>query len=295
MLTRQGIVDLLDSAGIDVVAQAGDADAAARSRSHQTGRRAGRHQDAPGPTDEGLVAARTIRVKHPGTVPMRRSGIRDAADRTASRRPGYSLKEQVFDVAVLVDALRRVRDGETVITRRSSPGWSGVSAATTRSGPCPIASVKSSPRRGGPVKPRRCHSAVHHRAHRRGAYQAHLHQVRIGRVAGRPPPGPRCTHPAALLTSVVAGGAAAPALDVGAVPLSGQPPLLCTPAGLGRAARWGRGQQGLGDYPAHPLPGCYPVLQLRALLTRDHRKPTVDQSTCQPGQQPVPLPVGKHG
>ena len=30
-------------------------------------------------------------------------------------RVGYLLKERVFDVAVLVDALRRIADGETVI------------------------------------------------------------------------------------------------------------------------------------------------------------------------------------
>ena len=49
-------------------------------------------------------------------------------------RVGYLLKERVFDVAVLVDALRRIADGETVdrpddrLAPRSAAG-----AATTRS------------------------------------------------------------------------------------------------------------------------------------------------------------------
>jgi DNA-binding NarL/FixJ family response regulator len=41
--------------------------------------------------------------------------MRCACSRTTPERVGYLLKERVFDVAVLVDALRRIGDGETVV------------------------------------------------------------------------------------------------------------------------------------------------------------------------------------
>jgi hypothetical protein len=45
----------------------------------------------------------------------------------------YLLKERVFDIALLVDALRRLCDGETVIDRRSSPACWPAAAGPTRS------------------------------------------------------------------------------------------------------------------------------------------------------------------
>jgi DNA-binding NarL/FixJ family response regulator len=121
MLTREGIVRLLQDAGIDVVAEAEDAEGLLREV------RLARPDVAivdirmpPTHTDEGLVAAQTIRAEHPGIGVLVLSQYVEPsyAMRLIEDHPervGYLLKERVFDVAVLVDALRRIVDGETVI------------------------------------------------------------------------------------------------------------------------------------------------------------------------------------
>jgi DNA-binding NarL/FixJ family response regulator len=121
MLTRQGIVRLLRDAGIDVVAEAEDAVGLLRHV------RLARPDVAiidirmpPTHTDEGLVAAQTIRTEHPavGVLVLSQYIEPSYAMRLIEEHPeqvGYLLKERVFDVAVLVDALRRIADGETVV------------------------------------------------------------------------------------------------------------------------------------------------------------------------------------
>jgi DNA-binding NarL/FixJ family response regulator len=121
MLTREGIVRLLRDAGFDVVAQAGNADELLR---HVALAR----PDAaivdirmpPTHTDEGLVAAQRIRGEHPevGVLVLSQYVEATYAMRLLEEHPervGYLLKERVFDVAILVDALRRISEGETVI------------------------------------------------------------------------------------------------------------------------------------------------------------------------------------
>ena len=93
----------------------------------------------PTHTDEGLVAAQAIRAEHPdvGVLVLSQYVEPSYAMRLLEEHPervGYLLKERVFDVAVLVDALRRIADGETRrSTRRSSRGCSAGRAAPTRS------------------------------------------------------------------------------------------------------------------------------------------------------------------
>jgi DNA-binding NarL/FixJ family response regulator len=121
MLTRAGIARLLVDAGIDVVGEAADAD----SLLHEV---TTKKPDVavvdirmpPTHTDEGLVAARTIRAQHPGVGVLVLSqyiepvfALRLIEDNP--ERSGYLLKERVFDVAILVDALRRIDEGDTVI------------------------------------------------------------------------------------------------------------------------------------------------------------------------------------
>ena len=121
MLTREGIVRLLDDAGLEVVAQAEDAGGLLR---HVRGTR----PDAvvvdirmpPTHTDEGLVAAQEIRETYPDVAVLVLSEHVEPAYamRLLEEHPervGYLLKERVFDVVVLVDALRRLADGETVV------------------------------------------------------------------------------------------------------------------------------------------------------------------------------------
>lgn len=121
MLTREGIVHLLADAGIDVVAQADDAEGLLREVRHC-------EPDVvivdikmpPTHTDEGLVAAERIRDEHPDVAVLVLSQYLEPsyAMRLLEGHPekvGYLLKERVFSAAVLVDALRRVCDGETVV------------------------------------------------------------------------------------------------------------------------------------------------------------------------------------
>jgi DNA-binding NarL/FixJ family response regulator len=74
----------------------------------------------PTHTDEGLVAAARIRKHHPevGVLVLSQYVEAEYAARLLASHPervGYLLKERVFDVAILLDALRRLSDGETVI------------------------------------------------------------------------------------------------------------------------------------------------------------------------------------
>jgi DNA-binding NarL/FixJ family response regulator len=121
MLTRKGIVRLLQDAGIDVVAEAEDADGLLRHvRQDRPDVAIIDIRMPPTHTDEGLVAAREIRAAHPevGVLVLSQYVEPAYAMRLIEDHPervGYLLKERVFDVAILVDALRRIVDGETVI------------------------------------------------------------------------------------------------------------------------------------------------------------------------------------
>ena len=121
LLTREGIVRLLRDAGIEVVAEAEDA--AALLRHVRLARPDVALVDIrmpPTHTDEGLVAAHTIRAKHPqvGVLVLSQYVEPSYAMRLLQEQPeriGYLLKDRVFDIATVVDALRRIVDGETVI------------------------------------------------------------------------------------------------------------------------------------------------------------------------------------
>jgi DNA-binding NarL/FixJ family response regulator len=121
LLTRQGIVRLLRDAGIEVVAEAEDA--AALLRHVRLARPDVALVDIrmpPTHTDEGLIAAHTIRAEHPqvGVLVLSQYVEPSYALRLIQQQPervGYLLKERVFDIATVVDALRRIVDGETVI------------------------------------------------------------------------------------------------------------------------------------------------------------------------------------
>jgi DNA-binding NarL/FixJ family response regulator len=121
MLVRSGLSRLLTDAGVDVVGEAADADELLRLVSRE-------NPDVaivdirmpPTHSDEGLVAARLIRERHPSTAVVLLSQYLEAryAERLLADQPngvGYLLKERVSDIAVLVDALRRVCEDECVI------------------------------------------------------------------------------------------------------------------------------------------------------------------------------------
>ncbi len=121
MLVRSGLARLLEDAGVQVVGEAGDADGLLTLVARQ-------QPDVaivdirmpPTHSDEGLVAARRICVEHPSTAVVLLSQYVEPryAQRLLADQPGglgYLLKERVANIAVLVDALRRVTEGECVI------------------------------------------------------------------------------------------------------------------------------------------------------------------------------------
>lgn len=121
MLTREGIVRLLRDAGIEVVAEAEDAEGLLRHvRLVRPDVALVDIRMPPTYSDEGLVAAQAIRAEHPevGVLVLSQYVEPSYAMRLIEDHPeraGYLLKERVFDIATVVDALRRIVDGETVV------------------------------------------------------------------------------------------------------------------------------------------------------------------------------------
>lgn len=121
MLTREGITRLLGDAGVEVVAQATVADGIIALVAHHRPEAVVLDiRMPPTHTDEGIVAAGRIRDAFPavGVLVLSQYVEPTWALRLVQEHPegvGYLLKERVLDGAVMVDALRRVVDGETVV------------------------------------------------------------------------------------------------------------------------------------------------------------------------------------
>ena len=121
MLLRSGLARLLTDAGIEVVGECADAASLLRMVDDERPDVAVVDIRMP-PThrDEGIVAATRIRAAHPDVAVLVLSQYLEPryAGQLLAKQPGgsgYLLKERVADVAVLVDALRRVADGECVL------------------------------------------------------------------------------------------------------------------------------------------------------------------------------------
>jgi len=121
MLMRTGIARLLADTGVEIVGEATDADQLLREVTFS-------QPDVaiidirmpPTHTDEGLVAAAEIRSTYPnvGVLVLSQYLAPSYASRLLDEHPersGYLLKERVSDIAVLVDALNRIADGECVL------------------------------------------------------------------------------------------------------------------------------------------------------------------------------------
>ena len=121
MLTREGIVHVLEEEGVEVVAQAADADdLLSQVRLLKPDVAIIDIKMPPTHTDEGLVAAQRIRADHPdvGVLVLSQYLEPSYAMRLLEEHPekvGYLLKERLFHGAVLVDAVMRIHDGETVV------------------------------------------------------------------------------------------------------------------------------------------------------------------------------------
>ena len=121
MLVREGLARLLAEAGCEIVGTASNATELLR------------HVGSEDPdvvivdikmpptfTDEGIAAAGEIRRRHPdvGVLVLSQHLESEYAMRLLAEVPeraGYLLKERLVDVAVLVDALRRIVEGECVV------------------------------------------------------------------------------------------------------------------------------------------------------------------------------------
>ena len=120
-LLREGMSRLLTEAGLDVVGTAGTpTELLELVRRLQPDVAIVDIKMPPTHTDEGLVAARDIRARHPSVAVLVLSQYLESgyAARLLESHPesvGYLLKDRVSDVAVLVDALQRVHDGESVL------------------------------------------------------------------------------------------------------------------------------------------------------------------------------------
>lgn len=121
VLLREGVVRLLQEAGFDVVAQAGDAEDLLRKVGAH-------HPDVaivdvrmpPTHTDEGLRAAAEIRERYPQTAVLVLSQVIETGSAlellTASAESvGYLLKDRVADLDRFTEAVRRVAEGGSAL------------------------------------------------------------------------------------------------------------------------------------------------------------------------------------
>jgi DNA-binding NarL/FixJ family response regulator len=122
-LIREGVAHVLTESGFEVVDQVGDADALLASvRDTRPDVALVDIRMPPTHTDEGLRAARKIRLQYPETAVLVLSQHLepDYALRLVEERPegvGYLMKERVGRVDQLLDAVQRVAAGECVVDR----------------------------------------------------------------------------------------------------------------------------------------------------------------------------------
>ena len=121
VLLREGLARLLDDAGLDVVAQCGDAEDLMRKvKSHDPDVAIVDIRLPPTHNDEGLRAALEIRADHPSVGVLVLSQyvelglalklLADSADGV-----GYLLKDRISDVDDFVAAVRRVAEGGSAL------------------------------------------------------------------------------------------------------------------------------------------------------------------------------------
>jgi DNA-binding NarL/FixJ family response regulator len=121
VLLREGLARLLDDAGIDVVAQCGDADdLLLKVRSYSPDVAIVDIRLPPTHNDEGMRAALEIREKHPKVAVLVLSqyvelGLALQLLADSAEGVGYLLKDRISDVDEFVAALGRVADGGSAL------------------------------------------------------------------------------------------------------------------------------------------------------------------------------------
>ncbi|HSS33993.1 MAG TPA: response regulator transcription factor [Solirubrobacterales bacterium] len=120
-LLREGLVRLLEEAGLEVVGQAGDGEELLRKvRAHKPDVAVVDVRMPPTHTDEGLRAARQIRAELPEVAVLVLSQYVEVAYARellaeSAEGLGYLLKDRVADVEALTDAVRRVGEGGSAL------------------------------------------------------------------------------------------------------------------------------------------------------------------------------------
>jgi DNA-binding NarL/FixJ family response regulator len=120
-LVREGIVHVLEEAGLEVVGVAGDAeDLLRKAGAHHPDVVIADIQMPPDLTDDGLRAVQEIRSRQPDVGVVVLSQFledRYALDLVGSRAQGvgYLLKDRVGDLALFIDAVRRVARGGSAL------------------------------------------------------------------------------------------------------------------------------------------------------------------------------------
>jgi DNA-binding NarL/FixJ family response regulator len=121
VLLRAGICRLLEDAGIEVVAQAGDADDLLRKAlAHRPDVTLTDVQMPPGNQDDGLNAALELRRQRPDAciLVLSQHAEQEYVLALVGDEPagiGYLLKERVGDVDTFIDAVERVARGGTAL------------------------------------------------------------------------------------------------------------------------------------------------------------------------------------
>jgi len=121
VLLREGVVRLLQEAGFDVVAQAGDAEDLLRKvGAHKPDVAVVDVRMPPTQTDEGLRAAAEIRHTRPETGVLVLSQVVEAGSALelfaeGAGGLGYLLKDRVADIDRFTDAVRRVAEGGSAL------------------------------------------------------------------------------------------------------------------------------------------------------------------------------------
>ncbi|MEK6250984.1 MAG: response regulator transcription factor [Actinomycetota bacterium] len=121
VLLREGLVRLLEEAGLEVVGQAGDGEELLRKvRAHKPDVAVVDIRMPPSHTDEGLQAAKQIRGELPEIGVLVLSAYLEeeyAVDllQDSAEGVGYLLKDRVGDLDRFVEAVRRVADGGSVL------------------------------------------------------------------------------------------------------------------------------------------------------------------------------------
>jgi serine/threonine-protein kinase PknK len=120
VLLREGLVSLLERAGLEVAGQCGDAEQLIEMvRSQRPDLVIVDIRMPPNHSTEGLDAARVIRQEFPQTAVLVLSAhveVEHAMDLLASgQRTGYLLKDRITDVTEFIETLKRIVQGASAV------------------------------------------------------------------------------------------------------------------------------------------------------------------------------------